>query len=263
MSQKKTSENYLEVSISEIDPPPEPDRLTISPEAVNELAQSIQAVGLLQPILLTAKDGRYEIVFGHRRFLACLQVGMGRIPARIVEYTPEQVMVARASENLQREDLTPIEEAKIYVRLTQQLGMSLEKAGQMTGKSAGVVKRRMDFLRMPESIQKALHQRKISISVAEELWACPDAVYQDYLLEMAVEHGVTKEVARMWVDDFKKSLRTKQQAGAGGGGTLSIFETPPIFVSCDTCRGPAEITEVKHLRICLTCYQTIVENLRK
>ncbi|MEK7556488.1 MAG: hypothetical protein AAB538_00755, partial [Patescibacteria group bacterium] len=170
--------------------------------------------------------------------------------------------VVRASENLQREDLTPIEEARIYRRLVSELGMTLEKAGQMTGKSPGVVKRRIDLLRMPDKFQNALHEKKIGIAVAESLWGCPDDNYRDYLLEMAVEHGITDAVARMWVDDYKKSLRTKAHGTAGGIGGMSVFEDNPIYVTCDACRGPSELPKIKNLRICSACYQAVIDNLR-
>lgn len=262
MATKKSTGKYLEIDISKIDPPAEVDRITIGQDKINELADSIKAVGLLQPISLAKKKDRYEIVFGHRRFLACKQIGIDRILANVLDYTPEQIAIIRATENLQREDLTPLEEAKIYCRLVVELGMTLDKAGQMTGKSAGVVKRRIDLLRMPEKAQQALHERKISIAVAEELWRCPDEGHRDYLTEMAIEHGVTRIVAKAWVDDYLKGLRTKQHDVEGGGGVPSVFETNPVFISCDTCRGPEEISKVKGLRVCASCFKIIMDNLR-
>ncbi len=261
MSQILKNREFVDVKMSEIDLPQTADRINIAPEAVEDLAKSILQVGLLQSILLNKKDDKYEIIFGHRRFLACQQNGYSVISATIVEYSDKEVALARATENLQRENLTPIEEAYIYSRLVNEMGLSLENAGKMTGKSGGVVKRRMDLLRMSENMQNALHKKLISITVAEELQRCSDITYQEYLLEMAVDHGVTKDVARMWVDDHEKSLRTNQSAGEGGVSLGSVFETSPVFVACETCKGPVELSEIKVLRICPVCLKTIITNI--
>ena len=264
MSQAKTKKVfYQQIKLSLIDPPPMPDRMSLSVEAVRELADSIQAVGLLQPILLVVRDDRYEIIYGHRRFLACQTLGNATIAAKVVEYSDQEVALARATENLQRENLTPIEEAKIYVRLTQDLGLSPEEAGRMTGKSAGVVLRRMGLLKMPDIMQTAIHGGKITIAVAEELRRCLAIAYQDYLLDMAVDHGVTRIVAKGWVDDHLKSLRTAEADVAGGQGISSVYDSPPSFVACETCSGPVDLNKVKLLRICPDCFETIRQNLTK
>ncbi|KKN32642.1 hypothetical protein LCGC14_0811650 [marine sediment metagenome] len=257
----KTKSSFRQVDLGLIDPPEDPDRISIDPDTINELADSIREVGLLQPILVTKKGDRFLVVFGHRRFLACQKLGLGKVTAGVVDYSDVDISIARATENIQRDGLTPIEEAKIYVRMTDQLGLSLEQAGKRTGKSAGVVKRRIDLLRMPTKLQRALHGKKVSISVAEELWKCPDEPYRDYLIEMATEHGVTQMVARNWVEERKKEMRGKEYGTEGGGGGASLMEPTPVFVACDTCKGPEDVTGIKYLRVCKKCMQTIMANL--
>lgn len=247
------------IKMSLIDEPPVPDRIEILPEAINELAESIAQVGLLSPILITPRGDRYELVYGHRRYLAHKKLGLDEIEAHIRELTPEEVSLLRATENVQREDLTPIEEARTYNRMINDLGMSIEAVASKVGISPGVVRRRMSLLRMPDSFQVALHRKQVSIAVAEELWSCPDESYRDYLLEMAIEHGVTKNVARQWVQDFRKAARTNPDASEQGGPLPVTGFTEKIYRGCDACRGPVELSQLRELRLCPECYKFIVD----
>ncbi|MBA7524722.1 Nucleoid occlusion protein [subsurface metagenome] len=254
---------YTEVLLTKIDPPNEFDRLEILPEKIDELAESIKEIGLLSPVLLSVSGERYEIVFGHRRFIACRQLGLDKITAQVVSYTKQQISVARATENLQREDLTPIEEGYTYSRLINELEMPISEVSKKTGKGAGQVKRRIDLLRMPESFKRALQARKISIGVAEELWSCADEEHREYLLEMAVEHGITVAVARQWVFDHRKTQRkAPENIGKGGDGSVIDFNEK-IYRSCDSCQGPVELCDLKEIRVCPGCFEIIKEAMNR
>lgn len=255
---KQKAKKYQEVLITEIDPPNEIDRLEILPNKIEELSDSIREIGLLSPVLLSRSGDRYEIVFGHRRYLACRRLGWEKITAQVVEYTQKQISLARATENIQREDLTPVEEGIAYARLIKDLGIKIAEVSEKTGKSAGVIKRRIEILRMPEGFQRALHAGKITVGVAEELWSCGDEAHREYLLEMAVDHGITVAVARQWVQDFRKQVRQSNLDGGGGGQGSGIDFEEKIYRSCDICRGPVELAAVKELRICGGCYEQII-----
>lgn len=244
--------------ITEIDPPKEEDRLEISVVKIEELSASIREIGLLSPVLLSRSGERYEIVFGHRRYLACRRLGWEKITAQVVDYTKKQISVARATENIQREDLTPVEEGISYARLIKDLGMKIAEVSAKTGKSAGVIKRRIEILRMPEGFQRALHAGKISVGVAEELWSCADEAHREYLLEMAVEHGITMAVARQWVQDFRKAARQRDLGNEERGQGSEVAFEEKIYRSCDICQGPVELAAVKELRLCGGCYEQII-----
>ncbi|MBA7473403.1 Nucleoid occlusion protein [subsurface metagenome] len=255
---KQKAKKYQEVLITEIDPPAEVDRLEISAITIEELSESIREIGLLSPVLLSRSGERYEIVFGHRRYLACRRLGWEKITAQVVDYTKKQISLARATENIQREDLTPVEEGIAYARLIKDLGMKIAEVSAKTGKSAGLIKRRIEILRMPEGFQRALHARKITVVVAEELWSCGDEAHREYLLEMAVDHGVTQAVARQWVQDFRKAARKRGIGTEGGGREPVVGFEEKIYRSCDICRGPVELAAVKELRLCGGCYEQII-----
>jgi ParB family chromosome partitioning protein len=250
------------VPIDLIDRPETIARLEIDAVELEELRASIREQGLHYPLLLNVVGERYEIVAGDRRYLAIKGLGWPDIPAKCKVMSREEVLLIRATENLQRKDLSPIEEGLEYSRMIDVLGISIEEVARKLGKGPGHVKRRLDLLRMPDSFQRALHAKSIAVSTAEELWSCPDEVYREYLLEMSVEHGVTRDVARMWVQDYKKSLRSSPHAGEGSPLERGITENQPIFRACDCCRGPVDMSKLKELRICPGCFRFIVEALQ-
>ena len=254
MTARKTLKStFKRIKLDLIDRPKDIARLEINDDELKELAASIQERGLMQPIGVTPRAGRFMIVYGDRRFLSHKLLKMPDILCRIEDIADDQVVIDRAMENVQRVNLTPFEEGHIYLGLLEKAGMDLKEISKRVGKSPGVVQRRMDILRMPESFQKALHQKKISISVAEELWSCPDESRREYFLELAVEHGITKSIARDWVDQFRKAKRTTEQAGEGGQRIAGAFEEMPIYRGCDICKGPVEYKDLRNLQICKGC----------
>lgn len=263
MAKAKKKEIFRKISLDLIDRPDDIARMEIDEGKLKELADSIQERGLMQPIEVTPRGNRFMIVFGDRRYLAHNILGKKDIMCRIEEIDDSQVVIDRAMENVQRVDLTPFEEGHIYQALLEKAGLSLDEISRRVGKSPGVVQRRMDILRMPESFQKALHAGLVKITVAEELWSCPDQARREYFIGLAVEHGITKDVARSWVEEFKKSKRQEAAAGGSGGGLAPAYEDQPIYRACDICRGPIEYKDLKELRICQTCFDEIKKALQK
>jgi len=251
------------IPLDKIDRPAEGTRLEIAPEEIAELAQSIEEVGLLQPILVTGRDARFEIIAGERRYLAHEKLGRKKIEAKVVEANDAEVAIDRATENLQRRDLSPFEEGMVYAGLRDKMGLTTAQISQKMGKSSGRVERRLDVLRMPEPFQKALHFGQVSLGVAEALWSCPDQGKRMYFLEMAIEHGITVAVARMWVDDFNKSLRSSDREIGEGVSPGVTFDTTPIYRACDLCTGPVEYKDLVELRVCPGCGEAIREAIKK
>jgi len=250
------------LDIGLIDPPVEPDRMELDQDRIAELGESIIVNGLLQPILVRPVGDRFEVVAGDRRFKAHQLKGINRIPSIVREMSDGDAAILRATENLEREDLTPVEEARTYARLNEKHGMSWEEIGKRTGKSPGLVKRRTDILRMPENLQKALHRKLVSIGVAEELWRINNVTALDYYLSFAIDNGVTVLVARQWAQDFEKSQREPLQEDAGGGGFRHPSETVPIFVACDLCRQAMEVGQETMLRVCPGCAESISQAIK-
>ena len=251
-----------EIAMELLDEPAGVVRMEIDAEAVQALANNIAEIGLLQPLEVRPVGERFEIVFGHRRFKAIQLLGYKKVECIVRRRDDVGTAVARASENLRRVDLSPIEEAAIYSDLHGKHDMTFEAIGKQMGKSGGVVRRRLDLLRMPPDLQKAIHRKQISISVGEELWSIGDAEGISYYLQFAIEHGVTKDVARSWAQDWKQQKRGSDSAGGERDSLASPMEVRPTYWPCDFCNGPIEVGKETVMRGCDECTEKIKAALR-
>ena len=256
---KKQSEVVKPIDIILIDGPNVDQRLTIDMELVKELAESIEEVGLMQPILLAKKGKRFEVVWGNRRFLAHKHLGKTTILAKVQELEQSQITIMRATENIFREGITPIEEALIYQTLMNDEGMSIEQIAKRMRKSAGIVRRRLDLLRMPQCLQTAIHKKDITYGVAESLWGLGDQAQIEYYLMFAIENGVSVAVVRTWVKDEKDKARRDRADIEGGGETIAINENIPIYFACQLCKGATELGKETSFRACPKCAKQLIE----
>ena len=251
----KATERAIKLDL--IEEPVQADRLEVDMDEVRALAENIKEVGLISAILVRPRGDRFEIIAGHCRFMAHKILGESKIRCVVRDVSDCDAALLRASENLRRINLSCIEEAMIYARLEDAFNMSHDEIGKRFGKSPGVVKRRLDLLKMPEQLQRAVHKKEITYGVAEELWRISDIGQMEYYLSFAVEHGVTVAVARAWVKDWKDSLRRSQTDVGGGGGDYSALESKPAYVPYDLCSGPMVLGSEKVLRMCPECYATL------
>jgi len=258
---KKPKRKITEIPLGQIDLSGEVDRLDVDPAKIEELAGSISEVGLLQPILLRPVEDRFEIVAGRRRWEACGKLELGIIDAVVKEMTDEEAAIIRATENLARENLTPLEEAQIFSNLTGRYNMDPEDVGKRFGYRPGTIRRRLDILKMPPALQTAVHKKQISVSVAEELWPIDSEGDLNYYLTFAIEGGCTKDTARGWCKDYKDGQRRKRDPSGAGDGPMAVNEPRPIYVACDLCVGPMEIGSETVIRLCRECYATIKANM--
>lgn len=261
MAKKTIEGSTREIDLILIDEPDGMSRFEIDHDYIDELAQSISEVGLLQPILLAIQGDRFEIVAGHCRYLAHRKAGLPKIRAQVRKMTRQQIVIARATENLTRKNLSPLEEAQTYFDLVNTESMTIADIARKVGKSPGLVKRRMDLLRMQPCLRDAVHKKQITISVAEELWPITDVPTLEYYLSFALDGGCTSVVARSWCQDWRDSKRRAASADGGGGQDFAPSEPRPVYVTCDLCAGPMEIGQETVLRVCKDCHKTIKQHM--
>jgi ParB/RepB/Spo0J family partition protein len=253
-----TSGNILAtVPLQKIRRPAKVDRIEISEEGIRELAENIREQGLLQSPLLRKVGEEYEIIAGDRRILAITRLGWTEVLCVVAQMTDKQTAEARASENLAREDLTVIEEARIYENLHKVHGMTIEQIAQKMGKSAGTIKRRVDLLKMPQCLQTAMHKKQISYGVAEALWPITDPAALDYYMSFACDHGVTVTVARQWANDWKASQRRIETGDDPVEKLQTAAGIRPTYIACDLCEQPELIQDMKLIRLCKACARRI------
>ena len=157
-------------------------RQAMSEEALTELVASIQEFGVIEPIVVRPlPDGKYELVAGHRRFIAAQRSGLQSVPAIVRNVSDEEALLFSLIENLQREDLTPLEEAEALARLANEFGFTHQKIAEQVGKSRSYITNSLRLLSLPESAKKALAQRKLNRGQALALLAIPEEERENVL----------------------------------------------------------------------------------
>jgi len=167
-------------------------RKQFEPEALNDLVDSIATHGILQPITVRRlQSGYYQIISGERRWRAARQAGLSQVPVLIIEADDRKVMELSLIENLQREDLNPMEEAAGYQRLIQEFALTQEEAAERVGKSRPAVANALRLLALPEPIQAMVEDGRLSAGHARALVAVTDAARQQALAEKVANDGLS------------------------------------------------------------------------
>lgn len=189
----------VELKISELEPNREQPRREFDEKAMAELADSIAQHGLLQPLLVRPLfGGGYQIVAGERRWRAARMAGLSEVPAVVREMSDHEVMELALIENLQREDLTPLEEANGYQTLLDKYGMTQDEVAKTVGKSRPAVANALRLLHLPEAIREMVERGELSAGHARTLLAFPDEASMLEAAKKAVEQGLSvRELERM------------------------------------------------------------------
>lgn len=167
--EETTNEEIVEININELRPNPYQPRQVFDEEALKELASSIKEHGVFQPIIVKKSIKGYEIIAGERRYRASKMAGLEKIPAIIRTFTDEQMMEIALLENLQREDLNAMEEAKAYQSLINNLHLTQEELSRRVGKSRSHITNMLGLLRLPNQVQQMINDKKISMGHARVL----------------------------------------------------------------------------------------------
>lgn len=192
----------LEIDIDLIEPNPEQPRTRFAEVNLEELAQSIRANGVVQPIVVRKFGGRYQIVAGERRWRAAQRAELRRIPAVVKEVSDEKLLELALVENIQRQELNPIEEAKAYRKLIDTIGLTQEMVAEQVGKERSVVTTSLRLLRLPGEIQRVIEEGGLSAGHGRALLMVDDPKTQRIVANSAVDHGwsvreTEKEVKRI------------------------------------------------------------------
>lgn len=207
--------------ISDIEPNPGQPRRHFDPEALQTLAESIRKNGLLQPVVVRrGENGLYQIIAGERRWRACRLAGLTEIPAVILDADDLRAAQLALIENLQREDLNPIEEASGYQTLIETFGLTQEEAAQRVGRSRPAVANSLRLLALSQDLRAMVEQGRLSAGHARALLAIPDENRRREAAEYAVEQGLTVRELERYV---KKLTAPEAAASAGQDSSAQLY----------------------------------------
>lgn len=227
-SAKPASEGEISViDIAEIEPNPYQPRVTFDSDALTELADSIRELGLIQPITVRKiGEGRFQIISGERRFRACKLAGMTSMPCYVRETDDAGMLAMAIVENVQRQNLDPIETAMSYQRLIDECHLTQEKMAERIGKSRVSVTNFLRLLRLPAKVQYDLKMGLISVGHSKALLSLDDPQMQEQLSEKVVREDMS-------VRALEKLVRDMQQPGRNHSSSSDIEPS-------ERCKSAAE-----------------------
>ena len=197
-----------EIAVSQLDPNPDQPRRTFDTQALEALAESIRQAGVLQPLLVVENGARYRIVAGERRYRAARMAGLQSVPCVVRDMTEQERMEAALIENLQREDLNPIEEAAGIRALMEECGYTQELAAKRVGRSRPAVANLLRLLQLPESIRELVKAGELSAGHARVLAGLADESRQLALAERAVREGMSvRELEKLAAQTMEKPAK--------------------------------------------------------
>lgn len=221
------------IPVAKVDPNPNQPRMALDKAGMDDLTASVKEHGVLQPILVRPlSDGRYQLIAGERRWRAARGAGLESIPALIEDIDDETALEISVIENLQREDLSPMDEALIYDKMIREHGYSIRKLAQKLGKDKGYLENRLRLADAPPEIRELVSVRKDTLSHAYELLKVADPKKRKHLAEMVARGELSLVKLREKIDGAPRVRRT------GAGSTPK--KTPAIGTIEDAIEAEAE-----------------------
>lgn len=207
------TEEITEISLDEIRPNPYQPRKTFDNKSLKELSESIKENGVFQPIIIRKSVNGYEIIAGERRFRASKLAKKKTIPAIIRDFDEAQMMEVAVLENLQREDLTPLEEAQAYEMLQKNLGLTQAEVSKRLGKSRPYIANYLRLLTLPQKTKRLLQRGELSMGQARTLLGLKDKDSIDDLARKVVKNGITvRQLESLVAKLNEKEKRPKKKA---------------------------------------------------
>lgn len=184
-------ESGSELDIDLIDPNPEQPRSRFDQRELEDLAASIRANGIVQPIVVRPHAGRYQIIAGERRWRAAQQAGLRKVPVVIKEIPDDKLLELALVENIQRQELNAIEEANAYRKLIDRIGLTQEQVAERVGKERSLITTTMRLLKLPNDVQRHIVEGKLALSHGRALLMTEDPKIQREVAQLAVDKGLS------------------------------------------------------------------------
>ncbi|OOE14918.1 ParB/RepB/Spo0J family partition protein [Fictibacillus arsenicus] len=203
---KNEEEQVQEVSVKELRPNPYQPRKVFDQKAIDELKESIQEHGILQPILARKSIKGYEIILGERRFRAASEAGLKTIPVIIKDYSEEKMMEVALIENLQREDLNPVEEAQAYQKLIDHLKLTQEELASRVGKSRPHIANHIRLLQLPKPVLELLSSGMITMGHGRALLGLKKKSKMQRVVQRITDDGLNVRQLEKLIQDINMNV---------------------------------------------------------
>lgn len=251
-----------EIDIDLIDDPETDIRDDIDINGIEQLATSIQNIGLIQPIVVFKNRERYEVIVGHRRYMACRVAGSRQVPAIVREVEPEQIDIMKLDENIFREDVSAVQIGKYIYKIMTQKQLSTMEIARYLGKTPQWVNSMIRLLDTDDYTKNAVDRGELSYSGALELQKVEDETYRKVLTEAAVKGGAHTRTIKGWVDEHRQEKRYTENMGDYQGYQENETETKIVKSKCKLCGRSYPPDELITITIDATCYP-IFEQMAK
>jgi ParB family chromosome partitioning protein len=205
-------ERFMEMDIDQLKPNPLQPRMRQNPESLDELAQSIRETGVLQPVVAVPEEGAYKIIVGERRWRAAKKAGLQKIPVLIRTLSKEQQHEISLIENLQRDDLNPLEVALAYQKMSQEFGLTQQDIADRVGKDRTSVANTLRLLKLPQEVQDLIADGKITMGHARALVTLEDPKLQKSMAAKIASKSLSVRKVEQWVRKFQDATEVKPTA---------------------------------------------------
>ena len=251
----------LDIKLDDITDPTFQPRDKLEAPGIGALANSINEIGLINPIIVRKAEEGYQLIAGTRRWHAFKLLCRETIPAKVIEQHSRDAVLLQYSENFHRQDLNPIQHARMLNFMLDELGYSTTELAKFCNKSKEWVSRTLTLLDMEEPTQEAIQTGALSASVAQELKLIPDPQLRAEYTKFAIEKGLTEKAARDWVHQAKAVQAAKEARilarAQPGAPTEEPLYTPPPPQTCAICGVPEDRAVLESWPICWHCGKTL------
>lgn len=216
------------VPIDQIDPNPKQPRKNFDADAIDELASSIREHGVLEPVIVRPLAGRYELVVGERRWRAARLAGLTEIPAIVRTLSDVEALELALIENIQREDLSPLEEAETYRRLMDEFHMTQEQVAKRVGKSRSTVANSLRLLDLDPELRDEIQRGALTAGHAKALLSVTSKAERLSLAQKVIDEGLSVRAIETLVAQKRETTKPKSRATGGAGRDMSRRSDPFI-----------------------------------
>jgi len=214
----------LELDINQIDSNPEQPRTRFDQASLEKLAQSIRENGIVQPVLVRRRGGRFELVAGERRWRAARDAGLTTIPAVVRDVPDDKLLELALIENIQRDDLNAIEEAWAYKKLIDEAGLTQELVAQRVGRDRSYITNYLRLLRLPDDLRRLVEEGRLSAGHARTLLGTSDVAMQRRVARRIIEKGLSVRET----EETIRRISSGREDSEGGAGARTRLKDPNL-----------------------------------